>query len=111
MALSADQLTALAPLRLAHAPVAMAFLDVPPDGFDRIDKTHAAGCSYWKSASEGRAFYTTPEDHQSCPIGAYTHGVSQSDEQIKELHALLGTMVELKYLQANEISTIPHRTS
>ena len=35
-----------------------------------------AGCSYWKQASEGHAFYTTPEDHENCAVGAFTHGVT-----------------------------------
>ena len=63
-------------MQLARQPVAVAFLTAPPAGMERIDRAAAAGCGYWKHASDGHAFYTTPEDHQNCPVGAFTHGVS-----------------------------------
>jgi uncharacterized protein (DUF169 family) len=100
----------LEPLRLANAPVAVAFLPAPPPGLARMSAPLAAGCSYWKEASEGRAFYTTGEHHQNCPVGAYTHGVTLSEEKGKELQSMLGTMVELRYLTSAEIPGIPHRS-
>jgi uncharacterized protein (DUF169 family) len=70
-----------------------------------------AGCSYWKHASEGHAFYTTPEDHQNCAVGAFTHGVTLSPEKAQELEGLIGTMVQLQYLRSEEVPGIPHRES
>jgi uncharacterized protein (DUF169 family) len=94
-----------------HAPVAVAFLDEPPAGMPRISQAEAAGCAYWKRASDGQAFYTTAEDHMNCPVGAFTHGVTLTPEKATELEALVGTMIELKYLASDEVPQIPRRTA
>jgi uncharacterized protein (DUF169 family) len=104
-------MSSLSRLGLAHAPVALAFLPAAPAGLPRIDRAGAAGCGYWKQASDGRAFYTTADDHGNCPVGAFTHGVELSPEKAAELQSLVGTMIELKYLKSEEIPQIPHRTS
>jgi uncharacterized protein (DUF169 family) len=98
-------------LNLAHFPVAIAFLDEAPAGLPRVDRALPAGCAYWKHASEGHAFYTTAEDHYNCPVGAFTHGVELPPAGQQELQSLVGTMVELKYIKADEVPSIPHRTS
>lgn len=102
---------ALSSLNLTHPPVAVAFMAAPPDGLTRVPRPDPASCGYWKQASEGRAFYTTADDHQNCPVGAFTHGVALSPAKRQELEGLVGTMVELKYLRAEEVPQIPHRTS
>jgi uncharacterized protein (DUF169 family) len=96
-------------LNLDHAPVAVSFLTAPPAGLSHIDRPLPAGCGYWKHASDGHAFYTTPTDHENCPVGAFTHGVTLSAAKAQELQSLVGTMIELKYLKAEEIPAIPHR--
>jgi uncharacterized protein (DUF169 family) len=35
--------------------------------------TQPSGCSFWRLATEGRTFYTTPENHFNCAVGPYTH--------------------------------------
>jgi uncharacterized protein (DUF169 family) len=102
---------ALSSLNLTHSPVAVAFVAAPPAGLTRIPRPDPASCGYWKQASEGRAFFTTADDHQNCPVGAFTHGVALSAEKQQELEGLVGTMVELKYLRTDEVPQIPHRTS
>lgn len=111
MLISSSLIRSLEALKLASAPVAMAFLSEPPAGLERVGKADPASCGYWKQASEGRAFYTTPEDHGNCAVGAYTHGVELSPAQGQELRNLIGTMVDLKYLKSDEIPSIPARTS
>jgi uncharacterized protein (DUF169 family) len=111
MPLAASHLENLSALQLEAAPVAIAFLAAPPPGLPRIDRPRPAGCGYWKEASEGRAFYTTAGDHANCPVGAFTHGVELSTDKAAELQALVGTMIELKYLKGEEIPLIPHRTA
>lgn len=101
----------LTALGLTHAPVAIGFLDGPPVGMARIDRPGPAGCSYWKLASEGRSFYTTAEDHQNCPVGAFTHGAALSPAKAEELQSLVGTMIQLQYLRSDEVAEIPHRTA
>ena len=57
------------------------------------------------------AFYTTPQDHENCAVGAFTHGVTLSPAKAKELEGLIGTMVHLQYLRSEEVAGIPHRGS
>jgi uncharacterized protein (DUF169 family) len=98
-------------LRLNRSPVAVGFLAVPPPGLPRVERPLPAGCSYWKEASEGHAFYTTPEDHENCPVGAFTHGVTLSSDKAAELQSLVGTMIQLQYLRSEDVSGIPHRVA
>src|SRR6185295_16532831 len=111
MSISPQLLEPLGRLNLDRPPVAVAFLAAPPEGLGRIDRPLPAGCSYWKHASEGHAFYTMPEDHENCAVGAFTHGVTLSPAKAKELQGLIGTMVELHYLRSEEVAGIPHRNS
>ncbi len=106
-----QRLQTLSTVGFAYAPVAMAFLSEPPPGLERISRAEAAGCAYWKRASDGRAFYTTADDHGNCPVGAFTHGVQLSAAGSQELQSLIGTMIELKYLASDEVPTIPHRNT
>lgn len=99
----------LSKINLTRPPIAVGFLSAPPAGMSRIDRPAAAGCGYWKLAAEGQSFYTTNEDHQNCPVGAFTHGVTLTPEKSDELQALMGTMIQLQYLRSDEIPGIPHR--
>ena len=103
------QIRSLDALGLTAAPVAVAFLPAPPAGLPRAARPDAASCGYWKQAAEGHAFYTTAGDHENCPVGAFTHGVPLSPAKSQELQGLVGTMIELKYLQSDEVPQIPHR--
>jgi uncharacterized protein (DUF169 family) len=96
-------------VKLARSPVAVAFLPEAPAGLPHIGRALPAGCGYWKHASEGHAFYTTPADHENCAIGAFTHGVALSPEKAAELESLVGTMIQLRYLRSDEVAGIPHR--
>ena len=100
---------ALRRLNLARAPIAIGFFASPPQGLPRIDRAAAAGCGYWKHASDGHAFYTTAEDHFGCPVGAFTHGAPLPPAKAQELEGLVGTMVQLQYLRSDEVPQIPHR--
>jgi len=110
MSINAQLLPALSAIGFTLAPVAMAFLPEPPPDLERVAWAEAAGCGYWKQASEGRSFYTTADDHANCPVGAFTHGAELSPGKGQELQALIGTMIELRYLASDEVPTIPHRT-
>lgn len=99
----------LSRLNLRSPPVAVGFLAAPPPGLARVERAAAAGCAYWRHAADGHAFYTTADDHQGCPVGAFTHGVELSPEQAAELQSLVGTMIQLRYLKSEEVPQIPHR--
>jgi len=96
-------------LNLSWQPVAIGFLSTPPAELERLSGPLPAGCAYWKHASEGHSFYTVPDDHWNCPVGAHTHNVGMPEAQQRELQGLVGTMIELQYLSADEIPRIPQR--
>ena len=96
-------------LNLQWRPVAVGFMPTPPALLPRVDHSLPAGCAYWKYASEGHSFYTAPEDHFNCPVGAFTHGVTLPETQKIELEGLISTMIKLEYLQGDEVASIPHR--
>lgn len=111
MLIPPETLASFDKLHLAHAPVAVAFLDSPPAGMAQVSRPEAAGCGYWKRASQGETFYTTADDHMNCPVGAFTHGVTLPPEKANELQSLVTTMIELKYLSSDEIPQIPRRAA
>jgi uncharacterized protein (DUF169 family) len=96
-------------LGLAAAPVGVSFRAEPPAGLERVPAGAPSGCSYWKAAAGGAAFYTEAADHYGCPVGAHTHGVDLPPEAAEELEGLVGTMIQLEYLRPGEVAGIPRR--
>jgi uncharacterized protein (DUF169 family) len=105
---AAKQLESLLGLRMR--PVALTFRASPPESVQRVAAGAPSGCTYWKRAAEGQTFYTEAADHYHCPVGAYTHGVDLPPEQAKELDGVVGMMIGLGYLRAEEVPGIPRRT-
>src|SRR5262249_61216460 len=60
---------------LTRRPVAVAFRDVPPAAVKQFSGSEPSGCSFWRLAMEGRAFYPVPSDHYNCPVGSHTHNI------------------------------------
>lgn len=96
-------------LELTVPPVAVAFRHAAPGGVRRVATPSPAGCAYWKRAAQGEIFYTEATDHYGCAVGAHTHGVELPPEQAQELGTLVGTMVQLEYIRAEEAATLPRR--
>jgi uncharacterized protein (DUF169 family) len=96
-------------LGLRSPPVAVSFRAAAPAGVPRAAAAGPSGCSYWKRAALGHAFYTEAADHYHCPVGAYTHGVELPPAQAQELEGVVGTMVSLGYLRPEEVPGIPRR--
>jgi uncharacterized protein (DUF169 family) len=65
------------------------FLDAPPSGVTKFAGTKPSGCSFWRLAAAGRTFYTVPENHFNCAVGAYTHNISLSPAREKETEQTL----------------------
>jgi len=91
-------------------PIAVTFRDAPPSHLQRTEKPAPAGCSYWRHAAKGRSFYTVAADHENCPVGAYTHGVELSTEVHAQLGQTITRLVGMRYIKADEVASIPHRT-
>jgi uncharacterized protein (DUF169 family) len=94
-------------LDLMRRPVAIAFRDAPPAGVTKFIGTQPSGCSFWKLAADGLAFYTVPDDHYNCPIGSYTHNIPLPPDREQELPQTLSLMNEIGYLRMEEVPGIP----
>jgi len=96
-----------AAVKLARRPVAVTFLDSVPSNVAGFSGTEPSGCSFWRLAADGRVFYTVPENHFNCAVGAYTHNVALSPEREKETEQTLTMMFDLGYVKPEEVPQIP----
>ena len=88
-------------------PVAVTFLDALPANVQRFEGTEPSGCSFWRLAAEGRTFYTVPENHFNCAVGAYTHNIALSPGREKETEQTLKMLFDLGYVKPEEVPQIP----
>ena len=93
-------------LGVEERPVAITFLDTPPEGVQKFSGTVPSSCTFWKLAADGNTFYTVTGDHWNCPIGSYTHNAPLPPEREPELTQTLGLMGELGYVRMEEIPGI-----
>lgn len=93
--------------KLSRRPVAVSFLDAPPANLQKFDGTEPSGCSFWRLAADGRVFYTVPENHFNCAMGAYTHNITLSPERQQETEQTLKMMFDLGYAKPEEVPQIP----
>jgi uncharacterized protein (DUF169 family) len=96
-----------AAVKLERRPVAVSYLDHPPDGVGKFEGSEPSGCSFWRLAADGRTFYTVPEDHFNCAVGAYTHNILLSPERQQETGITLKMMFDLGYVRPEELPQIP----
>jgi len=96
-----------AAMHLARRPVAVAFLDAAPAGVEKFAGSEPSSCSFWRLAAAGRVFYTVPENHFNCAVGAYTHNIPLSAEREKETAETLQFMFNLGYVKPEEVPQIP----
>ncbi|MGC1492909.1 MAG: DUF169 domain-containing protein [Candidatus Acidiferrum sp.] len=92
---------------LSRRPVAVSFLDAPPPGVPKFEGTQPSSCSFWRLAATGGVFYTVPENHFNCAVGAYTHNIALSPEREKETEQTLKMMFDLGYVKPEEVPQIP----
>jgi uncharacterized protein (DUF169 family) len=97
-------------LGMKRKPVAVSFLDAIPTGIAAFTGTMPSGCSFWRLAAEGAAFYTVPADHFNCAVGSYTHNIRLSPEREKETEQTLGLMFQVGYIKPEEVPGIPRLT-
>jgi uncharacterized protein (DUF169 family) len=96
-----------AAVKLSRRPVAVSFLDAAPVDVKKFDGTEPSGCSFWRLAADGRVFYTVPENHFNCAVGAYTHNIALSPDRQKETEQTLKMMFDLGYVKPEEVPQIP----
>jgi uncharacterized protein (DUF169 family) len=96
-----------AAVTLSRRPLAVSFLDTVPVDVKRFDGTEPSGCSFWRLAADGGVFYTVPENHFNCAVGAYTHNITLSPGRQKETEQTLKMMFDLGYVKPEEVPQIP----
>jgi len=94
-------------VKLPKRAVAVGFLDSAPAGLEKFAGTEPSGCSFWRLAAAGKSFYTVPENHFNCAVGAYTHNIPLSAEREKETEQTLQMMFALGYVKPEEVPQIP----
>jgi uncharacterized protein (DUF169 family) len=94
-------------LSLNRRPVAVAFRDTAPAGVAQFSGTEPSGCSFWRLAAAGQAFYTVPADHYNCPIGSHTHSIKLPAPRAAELEQTLTFMGGIGYVRMEEVPGIP----
>lgn len=96
-----------AAVKLSRRPVAVSFLGAAPANIKKFDGTEPSSCSFWRLAANGAVFYTVPENHFNCAVGAYTHNITLSPEREKETEQTLKMMFDLGYVKPEEVPQIP----
>jgi uncharacterized protein (DUF169 family) len=94
-------------LGLTRPPVAVAFRDTPPAGVRKWSGRQPSGCSFWRIAAAGHAFYTVPSDHYGCVIGSHTHNIPLPPGRARELPDMLEFMTGIGYIRMEEVAGIP----
>src|SRR5260370_13797977 len=94
-------------VKQARGAVAVSFQDSEPADVKKFEGTEPSGCSFWRLAAEGKTFYTMPENHYNCAVGAYTHNIALSPEREKETEQTLKMMFDLGYVKQEEAPQIP----
>jgi uncharacterized protein (DUF169 family) len=94
-------------VKLERRPVAVTYLERAPDGVKQFEGSEPSGCSFWRLAADGKTFYTVPEDHFNCAMGAYTHNIALSREREQETGITLKMMFDLGYVKPEEVPQIP----
>ena len=97
-------------VKLERRPVAVAYLERAPDSVKKFQGSEPSGCSFWRLAADNRTFYTAPEDHFNCAVGAYTHNIALSPEREQETGITLKMMFDLGYVKPEEVPQIPRLT-
>jgi uncharacterized protein (DUF169 family) len=92
--------TLTAALNLRRRPVAVSFTDSPPAGTPALEGTQPSGCSFWRLAAEGGAFYTVASDHLPRPPA-----------RPPELTGTLSLMAGIGYIRMTEVPSIPRLPS
>jgi uncharacterized protein (DUF169 family) len=88
-------------------PIAVTFLDAPPEGVAKFAGSEPSSCSFWRLAAGGRTFYTVASDHLNCPVGGYTHNTLTPD-RMPELQQTLSLMSDIGYIRMEEIPGVFH---
>jgi len=93
-------------LNLENPPIAISFIDSPPEGLKKNSEVAPSGCVFWIRAFKD-SFYTVPEDHFNCNIGTVTHGFKKPSELDLASCVDINLMVGAEYIPPEALDMIP----
>ncbi|MBV8819166.1 MAG: DUF169 domain-containing protein [Acidobacteriaceae bacterium] len=93
-------------LGLATPPVALSFVEGPPEGIATTEQAVPSACSFWRVAETG-LFYAPADKHFNCPIGSMTMGFDLPPEVQQNLMGFVQMMTGNGYIAADEPPNIP----
>jgi uncharacterized protein (DUF169 family) len=93
-------------LGLSRQPIALAFVEEPPQGVHQTVEEVPSSCAFWRQAEE-ETFYAPAERHFNCPVGAMVMGFELPSAIQAELMSLARKMCDCNYLSADEVPRIP----
>src|SRR5882724_13664190 len=65
-------------VKLPRRAVAAGFLHAVPEEMEQFKGTEPSGRSFWRLAAGGKSFYTVPQNHFNCAVGACTDNIALS---------------------------------
>ncbi len=93
-------------LELDGPPVAIAFVDAPPEGVPGFVGVVPSACSFWRVAERG-SFYASAAQHANCAVGSHVMGLPADDALMADLKTAVETMGACGYLGVDEPARIP----
>jgi uncharacterized protein (DUF169 family) len=93
-------------LQLSMAPVALGFLDAPPEGVSVFESVVPSACAFWSRAEKG-LFFAKAESHENCPVGVLTMGFPISLQVLSNLTDFVSKMCGVSYIGTKEPEQIP----
>jgi uncharacterized protein (DUF169 family) len=103
-ATAAQRLTTL--LSLQNPPVALSFVEQPPEGVAPAGKPVPSACTFWRQAEQG-TFYAAAAQHFNCPVGSMVMGFDLPADVGEQLGGLVKSMCDASYLSMDEAAKIP----
>jgi uncharacterized protein (DUF169 family) len=103
-ATAAQRLSTL--LSLQNPPIALAFVDQPPEGVAQASKPVPSACTFWREAEQG-TFYAAAAQHFNCPVGSMVMGFELPAAVGEQLGGLVQSMCDARYLSMDEAAKIP----
>ncbi len=93
-------------LSLQNPPIALAFVDQPPEGVAQATKPVPSACTFWRQAEQG-TFYAAAAQHFNCPVGSMVMGFELPEAVGEQLGGLVQSMCDARYLSLDEAAKIP----
>ena len=93
-------------LGLSRTPVALTWVDAPPDMVQTVDRPVPSACTFWTLA-ESDVFYAPDATHSNCPVGAMTMGFELTEQTQTNLMTIVEKMISDVYLGSEEPPVIP----